>query len=391
MANEEHLDLLKQGIKVWNTWRKEHRDVCPDLRRANLSETDLRRANLSGADLRRAVLRSSKLGIANLKNANLRGAILNRADLDKAYLSNADLSLAKLHSSNLMGADLRKANLFGASLIRANLEGADLREADLSYSRLDFANLSYAGLSHAKLINASCRHTYLNLTYLVGADLSQTSMAWAILVDIDLRSVKGLEKVNHISPSSIGIDTIYRSQGNIPEVFLRGAGLDDTFIAYIRSLVGKPIEYYSCFISYSSKDQEFAERIYADLQNKNIRCWFAQEDMKIGDRIRDRIEQSVHLYEKLLLVLSEHSVMSEWVEDEVEAALERERLARERGEERTVLFPVRLDDIVKTTTKAWAAKLRRQRHIGDFSSWKNHDEYQESFNRLLRDLKRETQ
>jgi hypothetical protein len=36
---------------------------------------------------------------------------------------------------------------------------------------------------------------------------------------------------------------------------------------------------------------------------------------------------------------------------------------------------------------AWAASLRRQRHIGDFTSWKNHDAYQQSFDRLLRDLK----
>lgn len=83
-------------------------------------------------------------------------------------------------------------------------------------------------------------------------------------------------------------------------------------------------------------------------------------------------------------------MMSEWVEDEVEAALEKERRAKEQGEAQTVLFPVRLDDVVKTTAKAWAAKLRRQRHIGDFTKWKNHDEYQKSFARLLRDLKAET-
>ena len=75
------------------------------------------------------------------------------------------------------------------------------------------------------------------------------------------------------------------------------------------------------------------------------------------------------------------------MEDEVEAAMERERMAKEGGEERVVLFPVRVDDAIKTTTKAWAAKLRRQRHIGDFIRWKNHDKYQQAFTRLLRDLK----
>jgi hypothetical protein len=77
--------------------------------------------------------------------------------------------------------------------------------------------------------------------------------------------------------------------GRIPEAFLRGAGVPDEFIAYIRSLAGRGIEFYSCFISYSSKDQVFAERLHADLQAKGVRCWFAPEDMKIGDKIWDRL------------------------------------------------------------------------------------------------------
>ena len=66
----------------------------------------------------------------------------------------------------------------------------------------------------------------------------------------------------------------------------------------------------------------------------------------------------------------------------VEAAYEEED---RRGQ--TVLFPIRLDDAVMETTEAWAAKLRRSRHIGDFRQWKDHDRYKEAFQRVLRDLK----
>jgi hypothetical protein len=199
-----------------------------------------------------------------------------------------------------------------------------------------------------------------------------------------LSVVKGLETLRHNGPSSIGIDTIYRSQGNIPEVFLKGAGVDDTFITYIRSLVGKPIEYYSCFISYSSKDDAFAGRLHADLQNHNVRCWFAPEDMKIGDRIRPRLDESIRMYDKLLLVLSEHSVASKWVEFEVEAAMDKEQEGKP-----PVLFPVRVDDTVMESTAGWSAHIKRTRHIGDFTRWKNHDDYEKAFSRLLRDLKSE--
>jgi hypothetical protein len=35
--------------------------------------------------------------------------------------------------------------------------------------------------------------------------------------------------------------------------------------------------------------------------------------------------------------------------------------------------------------------IRRTRHIGDFSRWKDHDAYQQAFERLLRDLKAKEQ
>ena len=161
--------------------------------------------------------------------------------------------------------------------------------------------------------------------------------------------------------------------------------MPEDFIVYMKSLVGKPIEFYSCFISYSSKDEDFAQRLYADLQAKNVRCWFAPEDLKIGERFRPRIDEAIRVHDKLLLVLSESSVRSAWVEKEVETAFEKER----RQDNKPVLFPIRLDDAVMETDRAWAADIRRTRHIGDFRTWKDHDAYQEAFARLLRDLKAE--
>jgi len=53
------------------------------------------------------------------------------------------------------------------------------------------------------------------------------------------------------------------------------------------------------------------------------------------------------------------------------------------------LFPIRLDGAVMKTEEAWAADIRRTRHIGDFRKWKNPDEYQKAFGRLMQDLKAE--
>ncbi len=46
MANQQHLDLLKQGLETWHQWRKEHA-VQPDL-----SYADLSYAKLAGTNIR---------------------------------------------------------------------------------------------------------------------------------------------------------------------------------------------------------------------------------------------------------------------------------------------------------------------------------------------------
>jgi len=292
MANPEHVAILKQGVEVWNQWRKENTQVAPDLFQADLR----------GADLRKA---------------DLREAVLRYADLSYAVLSGADLS-------------------------EADLSGVDLS----------------------------------------GADWTEARCGYTVLGNIDLSQVKGLETVQHRGPSTIGIDTIYKSGGNIPEVFLRGAGVPDTFITFMKSLTSQAFDFYSCFISHSNKDKEFVERLYADLQSKGVRCWYAPEDLKIGEPFLLGIERGIRLHEKLLLVLSENSVGSNWVQHEVLSAM-----AKEQGKEPWVLFPIRLDNTVMETNVLWASMIRDSRHIADFSQWKDHDSYRKAFDRLLRDLK----
>jgi hypothetical protein len=185
MANQEHLDILKQGVEQWNQWRREHPEIRPDLTRASLVDF-----NLNHADLRRG---------------------------------------------NFSRADLSRANLKGANFDKAYLQGANLTDADLSFARMSWVDLS---------------RTNLNNT-----NFEQVVVLFTVIGDVDLSHAKGLETVKHQGRSTIGIDTIIRSQGKIPETFLRKAG--------VPSLIGSlsPIDYFTCFISHSSKDKEFIDRL----------------------------------------------------------------------------------------------------------------------------------
>ena len=148
-------------------------------------------------------------------------------------------------------------------------------------------------------------------------------------------------------------------------------------------MVGTAIEYYSCFLSHSSKDDIFLRRLYNDLQWKNIRTYFTPEDLKIGERFRVRIDEAIRSHDKVVLILSANSIASEWVQTEVEKALE-----RERKEGKDVLFPIAIDDAGFNSDEPWPADIRLQRHIGDFRKWKSHDDYTAAFDRLVRDLKK---
>jgi len=343
MANPEHLETLRKGVVPWNTWRQSNPNIKPVLEDADLSGENLRYANLESTNLHRARLRKVDLRSATLTDANL-----EEVDLQRAYLRSAVLDCANLRRANIRGTDFTKARLVRADLSQAYLLGANFRGADLSE-----------------------------------ADFTGTRIWEAIFGNTKLSGAH-LERCEHQGRSTIDFRTIELS-GVLPLSFLRGCGLPDKLIEHLPSFLNEAVQYYSCFISYSSHDQEFAEQLHTDLQANGVRCWFAPEDLKIGDEFQERIKESIQLHDKLLLVLSENSMVSPWVEREVQAAFEREHRSK-----KLVLFPIRVDEAVMEATQVWAAAIRQARHIGEFGNWRDHNSYKKALERLLRDLKAET-
>jgi uncharacterized protein YjbI with pentapeptide repeats len=410
MANLEHVAQIMKGISVWNAWRRSRPKIAPDLEGVDLSGKDLSGANLADVDLEKAILvgatftevdledgnlaradlSQSKLVRTILSRANVCGAILNYATIEKSFLNSADFSNASLIKTEISSSWLKGANFVGANLGDAMLADLDLYRTNFSNADLSGADLKDAYLSEANLQNANLRETDLSRASLHGTDFTNATIGRTIFADNDLSTARGLETVVHRAPSEIGVRTAYLSKGNIPEPFLLGCGVPDNFIMYMKSLVKSPTEFYSCFISYSSKDQDFADRLYSDLHSRHISCWFAPHDLQGGKKLHEQIDEAIRLHDKLLLVLSPASMGSEWVKTEIAKARK-----RELRDHRRVLFPITLVcfDIVRdwecfdADTGKDSAREIREYFIPDFSDWKNFDSYQKALERLISDLK----
>lgn len=423
MANKEQLSILKQGVEAWNGWRAKNIYVYADFNEADLNGVDLsgadlriahlRRANLFRADLSGADLSGADLSDADLREANLREADLTKANLNGASLNGAFVSEANLRQANLLAASLRNANfsyanIRDANLMVANLDGADLSGADLSKTNLTKAHLSGISLRRADLSGARLTRTDLTSSNLVGArfvgsDLIGTNFSGArvgntVFVNSDLSEAIGLESLDHRGPSHISIDTFVLSEGKIPEAFLRGCGLSDADIEYaklsnpglvmeeINRILSKIHDLHAAqalqisplFISYSHANSQFVDRLGIKLAQKGIRYWRDMHETKAG-RMERQIDRAIHQNPRVLLILSEHSIKSDWAEHEVNEA---KKLEKEIG--RAVLCPVALDDSWKDSRgpKRIMEQIMEQ-DILDFSAWRQDGKFGDMFRKLI--------
>ena len=220
------------------------------------------------------------------------------------------------------------------------------------------------------------------MAHLSETDFNLVTCGHTRFLGIDLSAAKGLDTVKHQTASFVSIGTIYNSKGNIPDVFLRGAGVPENFIMFMRSLTGKAFDFYSCFISHSARDKRFCERLYADLQAKGVRVWYFPEDAKWGETVWGEIDRTIKVYDKLIVVCSENSLQSVPVQREIERALN-----REDKEHKNILFPIRIDGYIFDNWEHPRKADVLEKVVGDFSSWeRDAAKYDKAFDKLLKGL-----
>lgn len=355
MANQQHLAVVRAGSDAILEFREANPRVVFDL---------------AGADLTRLYLREARLQHAILDDADLRLTDLTNALLIGASLRHAKLSYGNLASAKLLSANLSEAELVQTDLFGTNLSGAKLVNADLSSAFLVKANLARAEVDGAKITNACCGNT--------------------IFAHVDLSGVHGLDSVKHKFPSTVGIDTLYLSKGQIHQAFLQGCGVPEEIIALQNTIAGKKVGYYSCFISFTDADDEFSERLYDDLWHEGVRCWRWKEDARWGCNLMSEVDGAIQTNDKLIVICSRASLNAPAVLREIERALQKEDRLGRGGTPQGVLFPIRLDDYV---FDGWEHSRKADvvaKHVGDFRNWSDSIVYDKALGRLIQDLRSES-
>ena len=404
MANMEHVQLAKKGRDTVAKWREEHPNEILDLNAAYMSYARMPQVNLSGADIRNSDLMGAMLQRAdlsgcylnpchmyhaNLKQANLTKALMNGANLRGANLSGANLTDVDLDRAVLSGADLTGANLTGANLSRANLTGANLTDANLTGAVLNRATLTRTVLANANFEGADFYEAVFHNADVTGAKMAGSIMGYTVFQKCDLSVAEGLDQVRHDAPSTVGIDTFYRSGGNIPEAFLLGAGNPESLIEFQRSLLGTSVSKDDCFISCAAQDRQFAQELQTELRAQGIRCWLFPEDAR-GHALVDRkstsdqeeVERWIRDYDKLVVVCSQAALDSETIRNDITGAKDAQ-FTRDRW----VLFLIGPDStVVEPRGRGLARNLADEYTVFDMRD-RSSASYQEELGRLMEGLK----
>ena len=242
--------------------------------------------------------------------------------------------------------------------------------------------LTDAIINNCKLIRTVFSNAQISRTLLANLDLWR-QLAWKMPIIMVLhnwnrhncliqrKNTRTLFKGLRIERLGISASKLY-----IPE--LSNHEVDESLYAIHDLRAHQALQVSPLFISYSHADTAFVNNLEFHLNKIGVRFWRDIHGLKSG-RIETQIDRAIRQNPTVLLVLSKHSLLSDWVEHEVRTARQLEKeIARD------VLCPVALDESWKDGR--WPKRVMAQLmeyNILDFSEWENDSKFVDTFNKLI--------
>ena len=108
------------------------------------------------------------------------------------------------------------------------------------------------------------------------------------------------------------------------------------------------MRFQTVFISHSHKDHEFVSRLNTALRDRGVRTWFSPEEIQPGTKLSESIFSAIDSFDRLIVVLSENSMKSQWVCSELHRAF-----LRQRKDGQNILFPISI--VPQEVVRNWSS------------------------------------
>lgn len=340
---------------------------------------------LTDCDFTGCVFTDCVMGGTAFDRCDFTEAAFERCNAIQASFVDCDFSRARLAESAFRAADFFRATMNG-TLLAANFRQAFFvssrwRGAKVTGSRFDEAVFGFNQIENSLIVACGFQDVEMHGPCEVDA---RTVAAAMIGPTVAIKQLAG-------DPAADADRAELLATLRSTQRFFTLAGVDREMIKGYAGGVGPlPGDYESAFISYSGADEEFARTLQSRLRTAGVVTWFAPSDMRGGRRIHEQISTAIADRSRLVVVLSESSMASDWVATEIRHAVDIERRTGERK-----LFPIRLAGLDEI--RRWRlfdadagedlARRIREYHIPDFSGWRDELAFSQAVTRLCEDLR----
>lgn len=301
---------------------------------------------LQDVRIMKCTLEDSRFHACNMTNISISFSKMTGSQIREVRLRRANLEQSNIAASSLTAVDLRNARLCGTGFIesrisRSHFVGAIAMTADFSDAHITRCRFEYSDLSETSFHNSefvSCRISKCNV---IGTDFSGARFNNCMINDIDFSRALDTDRMK--------ITNAQKGDGCQTETELISNG---------------PKRFQSCFLSYSSLDYEFVNKLSLDLPEHGVLIWLDRKDMSSINWIETSLQKAILSHDVLVLVLSQHAEGRDWVKFETEQA-------RAAGVE---IVPVVID--YQIGERQWVKDIMEAGHDTiDFTQWRNEASY----------------